>query len=269
MKNYVVGPAVVTTSSSADTISFPENTIPIHGSSVRDVYVNLTGTNMTLGNITRVTVREGQTPFIDADPLHLAAWVNFYSKAGSEWPTSATRFTIPLHSYLGGGAPRGKQFRVDLPKNSTPAAGTAAMNLGVDDAAPALGYPMFVTQQANIPASSTLFGYPITQQGFLCGLTFPTANVTALRVFAGKELIVDLPSLAAILESQDLERGVGVATTTLYYKMPQPILVGDGVTAPQIRTQWSTGGSWATSDVVGVHTFVYYPEALEAMRKAA
>ncbi len=269
MMTLVQGPSVDTSNTTADTYRHSENTIPVHGSAVRSVIVAVTGTAHTLTNITRVTVRQGQTPFIDADPLHLAAWINFYSKAGAEWPTTATRWTIPLHGFLGGGAPRGKQFRVEHTKNATPQTGTAALHLGVDESTGATGYPMFITQAANIPASSTAYGYPITQEGHLCGITFPTANITALRVYQGRDLIMDLGSLAAILEAQNLERGVGIGTTTLYLKMPQPLPVGDGITAPQLRLAVTTGAGWATTDVIGIHTHVYYPEVLAAMAKAA
>lgn len=269
MNTYVQGPSVPTSNTTADTYSFAENTIPVHGSAVRSIIVNLTGTANTITNLTRVTARMGQTPFIDADPLHIAALINFYSKGGGEWPAAGTRLTLPLHGYMGGGAPRGKQFRLDISKNATPQTGTSSMHEVVDEASPSTGYMNFITQAANIPASSTYYGYPITQEGFLCGITFPTANITALRVWRGRDLIMDLASLAAILEAQELERGVGVATTTLYLKMPEPLQVGDGLSAPQVRIQVSTGGSWTTSDIIGVHTHVYYPEVLAAMQKAA
>ncbi len=269
MNTYVQGPSVATSNTTADSYSFAENTIPVHGSAVRALHINLTGTAHTLANILRVTVRQGQTPFIDADPLHLAAMINYYSKGGGEWATTATRYTIPLHGYMGGGAPRGKQFRADFSKNATPQTGTASLTMSVDEASPSTGYMQFVTQQANIPVSSNYFGYPITQDGHLCGITFPTANVTAIRVWQGKELIADLASAAAIAEVQELERGVGVATTTLYWKLPVPIPVGDGVTAPLTRLQVSTNSSWAATDIIGIHTHVFYPEVLAAMNKAA
>lgn len=247
--------SIDTTNTTADTYALTEDMIPTHGSSVRKVIVNVTGTSHTLGNITRVTLRAGQTPFIDADPLHLAAYINYYSKSGAEWPTTATRWSIPL-GWMGGAAPRGKRLRVEHTKNATPQTGTANFHLGLDAEAPALGYHMFITEQSNVPASSTLKAYPISQEGWLVGITFPTANVTAIQIWDGRNLLVEINALAAIIESQNLERGVAIATTTLYYRLPKPIKVVDGATKLRI----STGGSWAATDVIGIHTFVYYPE---------
>lgn len=266
MLTYVIGPTKTTTGATADTTSIAEDTIPVHGSAVRTLIVRLTGTSHTLGNLTRLTVRAGQAPIIDADPSHLRAMVNFYSKSGGEWATAATRFTIPLHGYMGGGAPRNKRLRVDLAKNATPAAGTVELHLGVDEAAPAPGYPMFFTEQQSIPANATYRGIPVTQEGWLVGVTLPVATneVQAFRVYQGKDLLVDLASQAAILEAQQLDRGNGVDVSAIvYFRLPEPIPVVEGAT----RLFVSVG---STADpTIGLHTFVFYPEALEAMKKQA
>jgi hypothetical protein len=266
MLTYVIGPSKNSTATTADTTTLAEDTIPIHGSGVRALIVNLTGTSHTLGNITRVTVRAGQAPFIDADPAHLRAMVNWHSKSGGEWSTAATRFTIPLHGFMQGGAPRNKRLRLDLAKNATPGAGTVNLHLAVDETRPAPGYPMFITEQQTIPASAQYRGVTITQEGWLVGLTVPVGaqDVQALRLYQGKELLMDLASQAALLEAQQLERGNGVDVSSIVYlRLPEPVPVIEGAT----RLFLSVG---TTADpTIGLHTFVFYPEALEAMRTPA
>lgn len=254
MGEWISGATVNGTATTADgSLTFSEDNIQVWGSAVRRLVIALTGTNMTLANVTRVTVKAKSQLRIDAPPNHIRAWLGAMSKK-AEWPTAATRFTIPLDMFLGLGADPAGKLRVEIAKNATPGASTAQMHEYVDDETPVKAYGNFLsTSQSLIGVSAVTQPCSLSGEGILLGLTVPdVANVTMIRVKKGKKTLAEFMSSAAIIESNELQRGT-TAVTEVY--LPLPAIDLDADTLIQVSTNGSyTPGEW------GMHTINQYAQ---------
>jgi hypothetical protein len=251
MPEWVSGPTVSGVASTADrSLTFSEDIIPVHGSAVRRMVVNLAGTNMTLANLTRVALKVKSQLRIDSPIAQFRAMLGYYGKK-AEWASTATRMTVPLDFFMGLGADPSGKIRLELEKNGTPSGTiTAALHQYIDEVAPALGFGYFLSSsQGQIGASAATQSATVNGVGKLVGMVVPdVANVTLLRIKQGSQTISEFTSSAAIIESAELMRGT-TAVTEVYLPLPGYDIV-PGSTMIQVSTNGSyTPGEWAFHSV--------------------
>jgi len=243
MPGWVAGSTVAGVSSNADrSLTFVEDNIQVWGSSVRRLVIALTGTSMTLANVTRITLKAKSQLRIDAPVIHLAALLGYFGKK-AEWASTATRITIPLDFFIGAGADPSGKLRLEIEKNATPAASTAQMHQYVDEVTPTNHFGQFLsTTQGLVGASASNQPLSISGSGVLMGLTVPdVANVTMLRIKQRGQIITEFQSSAAIIESAQLDRGT-TSVTEVYVPIP-PIPI-----TPDTLIQVSTGSGYTPGE---------------------
>jgi hypothetical protein len=249
-QTYVAGPTVPTTNTTADTIAFSENVVPVSGARVREIIHSFTGSNLILTNITRFTYKAGQVPFIDVTTAYVRAWLGWYGKK-PEWATANARCTFPLHGYRGWSAPPNQGLRLEVAKNATPGTGTATIHEGLNDSEESQGFMYLLANTFNVPASSARYTIPITQPGVLSGLIVAdTADITLLRIYDASGLVADFADFLSFIDSQLLYSGTTVSDP-IYWKLPIERLVVSGVT----RLEIGTGSGW-TDQAFGFHTYI-------------
>ncbi len=244
MPGWIAGSTVSGVASTADrSLTFVEDNIQVWGSSVRRLVIGLAGTNMTMANIARITLKTKSQLRIDAPPIHIAALLGFYGKK-AEWASTVTRFTIPLDFFLGLGADPSGKLRLEIEKNATPSGTiTAQMHQYVDEVSPVNAYGQFLsTTQGLVAASASAQPLSLSGSGVLMGLTVPdVANVTMLRVKQKGTIITEFMSSAAIIEAAQLQRGT--TSVTEVYVPITPIEI-----TPDTLIQVSTGAGYTPGE---------------------
>jgi hypothetical protein len=203
-----------------------------------------------LTNVTRVTFRAGQVPFVDATPAQIRAMLGWYGKK-AEWATGGALFTYPFHGFRGWSAPPNQGLRVEVTKNVTMKTPTLTIHEGLNDTEDSTGFAYFLSTSFNVPASSARYTIPITQPGVLVGIVVPNvADLTLLRLYDSSGLVADFADYLALQDSQTLYMGTTVVSP-LYWKIPLERLVVSGVT----RLEVGTGGGWVDAEFT-FHTYI-------------
>lgn len=251
--------AKATTSTTAETITFGSGDIP--GSGVTQYSFDMTGTNQDFDSLDAVRVKAGGVSIVDLNELQLAALIQRSGKKAGPGAT-ATRFTIPLYalgSYEEGldiprydcGFPQGMAPTCEIDKDNTASVGTIFASYA-QSMAPFRFYPMHIRQQNNNAASPSNASSPLTQKGFLRGITFPrTTSITSVRVVVAGQELLNLRG-PALLEIQEHDQGGTVTLNeTILFEPPfLPMTPGNSLIF------WTGDSSWAATDQFVVHSFV-------------
>jgi hypothetical protein len=266
-QRYVSGPIVTGTNTTADTsLFFADNQMPVSGAAVRELIFTLSNdATAIVSNVTRVTLRAGQVPFVDARLDALTAMYGFYGKK-AEYSGSGVGFSVLLHGYRGWSAPPGQGLRADIAKNATMTnSPKLQIHEGLNDTDMSTGFMYFVGASANIAASAITQPLNITTPGMLVGFVLPQPqNVTLIRIYGAEGLQLEITAGTALIESQQQYRGTTV-TDPLYVKLPKELLVTPGAS----RMEISTNGSWTGATIeVTFHTYVPNPAYLAALAAA-
>jgi hypothetical protein len=243
----ISGPSVTGTASNADSsLTHTENLVPRSGSAVRRLVMTLGGTNMTLANVTRVTVKANGALRCDAPPAQWRAMLGFYGKK-AEWSSSGSRLTIPLDFFMGMGAPANQLLRVEIAKNATPSGTvTSQMHEIIDDQSPVTGSGYFLSATNSLGASATSQPVQINAPGILLGMVIPdVANITLLRIKGPQGTIAEWTSSAAIIETYEMYRGTTAVTEVFLPVPPTPILAGQTLLEVSTGAGYSTSSEWA------------------------
>lgn len=245
---YTPGASVVGTNTTADdSLTLTEQTM-ISGSSVKAIHMSWTGTTVTLANTTRLTLRAGGPPVIDATPAQIRAWLGFQGKK-AEWASTATRATLPLHGFMGLSAPEGKMLRLTASKNATPTGSpTLTVHYSIDKEAPSAGFFTLLSTSMGVAsgANSAPVTVPIPEGGIIQGVVIPdVANLTMLRMRHPKYgTPIELTSANAIQEVQEIFRGTTVADP-VYFQLPFPVEA-----IPGAFWEVTTGSSWGAGNEI-------------------
>lgn len=241
MRRIIAGPTVTGTATTADrSLTFSENIIPRHGSAVRRMHVTMTGTGMTLGNVTRLTLKANSQPVIDARPDHLARIFAQFQKR-DVFASSQTAFTLPLDLF-GGAAPAGALLRLEIEKNATPGASTATLFEELEDELPSAGYYMVLGSTQPLAANDTNRLINVPGSGALVGVVVPDAgNITLFRIRQSGDVIYDLGG-ASIAQVGQFDRGADFSGAQFVPIPGIPIVPG----ATQVEA--SANGSYNASD---------------------
>lgn len=241
---YVPGASVAGTVSTADDSLTLTEQVMISGSSVKAIHCVLSGTNMIVTNVTKITVRAGGPPLIDVTPAQLRAWLGFVGKK-AEITTGGVRFTIPFHGFMGLAAPAGKLLRLTASKNATPSSANLAVHYLIDEQAPSAGYFSFLSTGTGLAAgANSTVSVPIPEGGLIKGVTIPdVANITMLRLWHPQYgSPMEFSSFAALQEAQELARGTTVADP-IYFELPFAVPAVTGA-----RWEFSTGAGWSAGN---------------------
>jgi hypothetical protein len=251
MPNRVQGPTVNGTNTTADrSLTFAENVIPAHGSAVRRLDVVMTGTSMTVANITRISLKANSDLIWDVKPTHLRAIFGFFLKRNALFNSTDTRFSLPLDlagAVPDAAAPAGAALRLEIEKNSTPTGGpTANLSELVAPEFPASKHVRIIgnTQSVGTSDSNRSLSVP-GSGGAILGLVVPDAgDVTLLRVRVGGATVREYTSGDQILQEAEMMRGYAwTAGEPVYLPL-------DGIPAVQGVTEIvvSTGAGYVADD---------------------
>ncbi len=247
---YGRGPRKAKAATTAEIIRFNESDIP-GGNQVKAFFIDLTGSNNDYDSLNNIIVKAGGRQVWNVNELQHAALLQRYGKSASPGAT-ATRFTIPF--YVGsvpgislGFAPRAAAVEIDC--DNTASAGDIGLAYLTDET-PTTHYPVYVQSQSNIGASATNGRFPLTQQGLLRGICFPrTTSITDVRVYIGNRAILDITG-PQLLETQQLFEGGTVSLNTFVETPLVQVVPGESF------VEITTDGSWASTDVLAIHTLV-------------
>lgn len=241
MRRIIAGPTVSGTATTADrSLTFSENIIPRHGSAVRRLHVRMTGTSMTVSNLTRIELKANSQPIVNVLPTHLDRILTHYFKR-EVFAGTQTEFTLPLDLF-GGGAPAGALIRLELEKNATPAASTATLYEELDDAEPAQGFMQILGSTQPLAATDSNRVLNVPGSGVLVGIVVPDApNITLLRVRQNGDVVVDLGT-GIIAQIGQIDRGADLSGATFLPLPPIPVVPG----GTQIEA--SANASYTASD---------------------
>lgn len=251
----IAGPEVAGVTKKADnSLKFTENDIPVSGETVRDLIMDLSGTKATtLAEVTRVTLRAGQVPFVDTLPAYIRAWLGWVGKK-AEWATTADGFVFPLHGYRGWSAPPGQGLSIQIGKSAVMEDPVLTLHEGLNKEEPSQGFMYFLSSAFNLAASKRQT-IQITTPGKLVGLVIPTpADIDSVKLYDVSGLVAEITNPRALQASEFLYQGTTV-TDPLYWKMPIERLVTTGVT----RLELVTGAGWVDGEF-GFHTVIEPPQ---------
>lgn len=279
-KTYQSSAKITGTQTTADgSLFFAENVVSVSGTTVRELHFALgptTDTTNSLDNVTRVTVKAGSTPFIDATPAQIAAYLSYIGKK-AEWefenpggtgPESnhLQNFVIPLHGGRGWSAPPGANLSITITKNATMGTTTAPtlqLHEGLNQVEGSQGYMSFLSSKYVIGASNNIYSINVSNPGILMGIAIPTPlNLTLLRLYDTSGLVAEFTEPRTLVYSQELYQGnqissIGAASNPVtFWKCPIERQVVAGVT----RIDVGTNSSW-TDQEWGFLTYFPSPSA--------
>lgn len=243
MKRIIAGPTIQGTAATADrSLTFAENLIPVHGSSVRRLVVSMSGTGMNLGNVTRLTLKAASQPVIDCKPTHLRALLGYFGKR-SYFDSSRTDFVLPLDLF-GGAAPPQALLRLEIEKNSTPGASTATLVEVVDDA-PVTGYFRAIGATQPLAAGDSNRLLNVSGSGILIGVVVPDVfDVSLLRIRQGGDVVAEYPNGALIQAVYAYDRPYDPAAGEPCYVPVDPLPIVPGST----QIEASAGAGYSAED---------------------
>ena len=176
-----------------------------------------TGAGMTVGDLTRIRVKNAGITTHDFSLAQFQAW---YQKYFNISPVAAdVTFDIPFHlPYLGDNVDAsdicqmipGGQPAIELVIGAGGAAGTVQMGWVKSTVKPVM-YPVMLGSAMQIAASSTNAHYPIADPGVIKGVVIPTAGLTRFNLTLGGARRINIEGTSMLAQVQK-ERNSQVVT---------------------------------------------------------
>lgn len=207
-----------------------------------------TGAGMTVGDISRIRIKNGGKTSHDMSLAEFQAW---YQKYYAIAPVAAdTTFDIPFHlppDLAGGNEDAadvcqmipGGQPAVEIVIGAGGAAGTIQMGW-VKTTVKQSHYPCLLGSAMSIAASATSAHFPLSEDGAIVGFTFPTTGATRINLTLANIKRVNIEGTALFAQLAK-ERNSQVVTDPIAYH------VGGGQNAPAGSSffELDSAGGWA------------------------
>lgn len=192
-----------------------------------------TGAGMTVGDLSRIRVKNGGKTSHDMSLAQFQAW---YQKYYGIAPVAAdTAFDLPFHlppDLAGGNEDAmdvsqmvpGGQPAIELVIGAGGAAGTVQMGWVKSTVKQAV-YPCLLGSAMSIAASATSAHFPLSEDGAIVGFTFPTTGATRINLTLQQIKRVNIEGVTLFAQLQK-ERNAQVVTDPICFH------VGGGQSAP-------------------------------------
>ncbi len=208
----------------------------------------LTGAGMTVGDITRIRIKNSG---ITSHDMTLAQYQAWYQKYYGIAPVAAdTAFNIPFHlppDDVGGNIDsmdtcqmlRGSNPAIEIVIGAGGAAGTIQMSWVKTTVAPKL-YPCVLGSTLSIGASATSAHYSISEGGAIKSVVVPTTGLTRLQLTLGGLKRVNIEGTTMFAEIQQ-ERNAQIVTDPIAFDLGGPQDGPSGSSAFEL----DTAAGWA------------------------
>lgn len=223
------------------------------------------GTNAT---VNRVRLRAGPDLLFDATFAQLQALQQAYSKRSVADLSANAYFSVPLHMMDApteeaqdmSQFPPGREIQVEIDITAGAGAGQVIYAGWVlSDVAPQY-YPRYYSQVLNFIASGNNQRYPLVEAGIVRGVTLPTANWARAELFlsgrsafrAAGPVYGGATGAGDMLVAKDyFDNGLTLTSQKLH-----KVSLNTQASPGNSYLLLDTGGSWATSDAMAIHSIV-------------
>ena len=217
----------------AETISWESKDISADTRKVKQLMIELTGTDNDVNSIVETRVKaEGKTIFAANEQELRALWQALY--ASNLGPAAAD----PSYSINLGGFPHGKGMTVEVQKDNTGAAGTAFLGWEEQEQDTS-AYLQYIGRPANCLASTARSRFNFESPGLVIGFFLRAAGVDRAALYIkGVGEIVNLRRV--LLRQAQLDGNVRTEINYWFFKLTTPMAAPEGS-----YLEFDTNATWS------------------------